>query len=201
MEAGAIVALLIKYRYWIIFPIACVEGPVLSFLIGTLSGLGYFNPLIAFPILLAGDLLPDTFFYYLGKRGKRSDLIARYASKIGVTEGHFEIIDRVWRTHPRKTMLMAKLALGLAAPFLVTAGLAGIPARIFYGVAVPTSIVMHATLLFLGYHSGASYGLVKAYVGHAQFFVAVAVVFAIGYYLVAAYTRRRFLKKEEEGTL
>lgn len=201
METGAIVTLLIKYRYWIIFPVACVEGPILSFLIGTLSGLGYFNPYLAFPILLAGDLIPDTFFYYLGLRGRRAELIAKYASKIGVTEGHFETIDRIWQTHPRKTMLMAKFALGLAAPFLVTAGLAKIPRRIFYGVAIPSSMLMHAALLFLGYHSAASYELVKSYVGHVQFFIVTAIVFALVYYVFARYMRQRFLKEEADGTL
>jgi membrane protein DedA with SNARE-associated domain len=201
MASGALLALVLKYRYWIIFPIACIEGPIFSFLVGTLAGLGYFDVFLVYPIVVAGDLIPDTFLYYLGRYGKRAALIAKYGGMIGVTEGHFEVIERVWHTHPRKTMLMAKLALGLSTPFLVSAGLAGIPVRVFYSVAVPVALLQHVVLLTLGYHFGTSYELVERYVGHAEFFIGVVALFGVAYYLFAAYMKRRFLRAEEDGTL
>ena len=197
METGAIIALLLKYRYWIIFPVACIEGPVLSFLIGVLSGFGYFNPFLAYPILILGDLIPDTILYYIGTRGNRAQFFQKYAPKIGITEAHFGVLQDMWDTHPRKTTVMSKLAIGLSSPLLVSAGLAGVPARIFYSMVIPVTLLQHVVFLTAGYHLGNSFALVEKYLGHAEFFVGLVAIFALAYYLFGVYMKRRFVAYED----
>lgn len=196
MTTSAIIALLLKYRYWIIFPVACVEGPVLSFLIGVLSSFGYFNPFLAYPILIMGDLIPDSILYYIGSRGNRAQFFKKYAPKIGITEGHFSVLQDMWDTHPRKTTVMSKLAIGLSSPLLVSAGLAGVPVRLFYSMVIPVTLIQHVIFLTAGYHFGASYTIVEGYLGHAEFFVGLAAIFAFAYYIFGSYMKRRFLREE-----
>lgn len=197
MQTGAIIALLLKYRYWIIFPIACVEGPILSFLIGVLSSFGYFNPFLAYPILIMGDLVPDTFLYYIGRRGNRAQFFKKYAPAIGVTEDHFSVLQEMWDVHPKKTLAFSKLAVGLSTPLLVSAGLAGVRARTFYSVAIPITLTQHIVFLSTGYYFGHSYTTVEGYLGHAEFFVGLVALFAIAYYVFGAYMKRRFLRAEK----
>ncbi len=201
MDIASVTTLVLTYRYWIIFPIACIEGPIFSFFMGTLAALGYFDPFLVYPILVAGDLIPDTALFYLGRRGKRTQLIEKYATKIGVTEGNFAPIERMWNTHPRKMMVIAKLALGLSVPFLVSAGLAGIKPRIYFGVAVPVALLQHIALISLGFYFGNSYSLVKAYMGHAEFLVIILVVFGGLYYAVASAMKKRFFAEEQKESL
>src|SRR4051794_39487817 len=84
MDIASVTAVLMTYRYWILFPLACIEGPILSFFMGTLCALGYFNPFLVYPIMLAGDLIPDTILFYVGRRGKRAHLLEKYGPKIGL---------------------------------------------------------------------------------------------------------------------
>jgi membrane protein DedA with SNARE-associated domain len=164
---------------------------------GTLCALGYFNPFLVYPIMLAGDLIPDTILFYVGRRGKRAQLLEKYGPKIGLSGDNMEPIQRMWDTHPRKMMAIAKLALGLATPFLISAGLAGIKPRIFYGVAIPVALVQHIILLSLGFYFGHAYEFVQIYIGHAEFLIISVAIFGGVYYAVARGMKRRFLKEEQ----
>lgn len=72
MDAAAITHLILEYRYWIIIPLSFIEGPIVAFVVGTLSFLGYFNPFFAFSIFFLRDVLLDGFFYALGKWGGKT---------------------------------------------------------------------------------------------------------------------------------
>jgi membrane protein DedA with SNARE-associated domain len=197
MDIGTITSIVLAYRYWVLFPIACIEGPIFSFFIGTLVALGYFDAVLAYPILVSGDLIPDTMLYYIGKYGHRSRLVEKYASKIGVS-GSLAPVERMWSEHPRKMMVFAKLAIGLSTPLLVSAGLAGIKPRIFFGIAIPVALAQHVVLMLLGFYFGNSYVLVKQFVGHAEFLLIILAVFGVAFYLVGIFVKRRFFKAEKE---
>ncbi len=51
--------LIVAYRYWIIFPLACLEGPLVAFAVGSLTARGAFDIFAAFAVLMLGDLVPD----------------------------------------------------------------------------------------------------------------------------------------------
>src|SRR3989338_9998595 len=122
MNFAHIVGLIIQYRYFILFPLAALEGPVVAFAVGFLVSLGYFNPLLSYSILLLGDLIPDSICYYIGRHGERRALISRYGLKIGITEERFAVIKHLWHEHGFKTMFFSKLAYGFSTIFLIAAG-------------------------------------------------------------------------------
>ena len=65
MDLAAIILLLEQYRYFILFPLACFEGPMVAFVAGTLIPLGYFSPLPLFAVLVLADVIPDISYYFL----------------------------------------------------------------------------------------------------------------------------------------
>src|SRR3989344_1342849 len=125
MTLEALTALLLAYRYWILLPIAIVEGPFLALVVGSLTSFGYFDPLLAYFVLICGDFIPDTVLYLTGRWGKRAALIEKYGHKIGLSPERFALIERLWRDHPKKAMIMSKLALGLSGAFFVFSGVFG----------------------------------------------------------------------------
>lgn len=201
MTPDTIIQLIIEYRYWILFPLACIEGPMLAFIAGTLIALGYFNPFAVFGILVLGDVLPDISYYFLGRYGKQKSLIERFGPRIGITPERFEVARTLWFGHTFKTMLITKFAYGLSTPLLVTAGLVHLPFNRFWQSSVPLSILQYVILLALGYFLGASFALVESSLARVQLIIAaVAVLFAV-YYFVTSSFRKKFLaeqKKEEE---
>ena len=183
--------LIIQYRYWALFPLACFEGPLVALIVGFLASLGYFDLLPAYIIMLFGDIIPDSFYYYLGRFGKRTSLIKRYGIKIGIRDEHAEHIARLWRDHPLRTMWTGKLAYGLAIPFLISAGLVGMPFKRFIAFAIPVTLFQYGILMILGYYFGNSLGVI------ARSFTGIGI--AIGVLLVATiiYYAFRFVMRDK----
>ena len=196
MSPDSIAHIILQYRYWALFPIACFEGPLVSILIGFFISLGYFNPFAAYAILLAGDLVPDTIFYMIGRYGKRTSFMVRYGRKIGITPERFATIEQLWKTHPSKTMFMSKLAFGLSTIFLVLAGLVGLPPRTFYPIAILVTCAQYAILMTLGYYFGTSYLLIANTFEGIGLAVAGILILASAYYIVSATMRSRLMDKK-----
>ncbi len=191
----ALVPLLIHYRYLILFPVAALEGPIVSFVVGTLVAAGYFDPLPAYGILVLGDLIPDTAYYYLGRYGGQA-LMGKFAPKIGVKEGHFDVVRALWNDHPGKTMFFSKLAYGLSTPFLVSAGFVGMPLSQFLRYALPVTFAQYAILMALGYFFGNSFKLVSNALTDVELLIAAAVVVGVGYNLMTRFMRTKLLDEE-----
>lgn len=202
MNLETIIQLLIHYRYLILFPLAAFEGPIVAFVVGILVAAGYFNPFVAYVILLFGDIIPDSIYYFIGRHGERKTFVSRYGAKVGITEERFGVIKKLWHQHGFKTMFVSKLAYGLSTPFLVAAGFAGIPAKKFYEYALPVTIAQYAILMALGFYFGNSYALIAQYIQNAQLIIAAAFIILIaGYYLFAYYLKKRILANKKENNL
>ena len=198
MSIDTLIHLIETYRYWILFPIACFEGPLTAFIIGMLVALGYFNIFGAYAVMVFGDIVPDTLYYLLGRYGEQKSLIKRYFGKVGVKEEDFAVIRNLWQNHGGKTMFFSKLAYGLSTPFLISAGLVGMKMRKFFEYALPITFLQYGILMALGYYFSNSFGTVSGIVEHIQYVFAAVIVVGIGYYFLARYMRGRLLKQEGE---
>lgn len=154
MDMAAYLPALLAYRYWILFPVACVEGPFIAFIAGMLVAGGYMDAASAFTILLIGDVIPDTAFMLLGRYGSSSPLLRRLMARLGATEDKVAEIARIWREHPGKTMLLTKFAFGLSAAFLIMAGYTRMRMTRFFSFTIPIGAATIAALMGLGFFFG-----------------------------------------------
>ncbi|HKI73364.1 MAG TPA: hypothetical protein VJ998_01885, partial [Pseudomonadales bacterium] len=122
-----VIALIIHYKYLILFPLATLEGPVVSLVAGLLSSLGYLEFLPAFAIILIGDLIPDVAYYFLGRHARNSASEGRFGRHLAFLARHGKLLEGLWLEHGRKTMLLSKLAYGISAPLLMSAGMTNMP--------------------------------------------------------------------------
>ncbi len=197
MPVDSITPLIIEYRYWILIPLAFLEGPIVAFSAGLLASLGYFNPFIVLSVLIGKDISVDAFFYLLGRWGNRGELIKRYSRKVGVTAEHWDVVERLWDQHPWKTMFLSKIAYGLSYPFLVSAGLTNISYKRFWLYAIQISLLQYGLLMVLGYYFGNSYGFVAATFSGIQILLGIVAVIAVIYYGFSFFVRRRMLHKQD----
>ena len=198
MDQSGIIQLLMHYRYLILFPLAAFEGPIISLFAGILVSLGYFNPFIAYIILLLGDLVPDTIYYYVGRHGNSKTFLAKHGHKVGITEKRFETIEYLWKEHGFKTMFMSKLAYGLSTPFLITAGLSGMTLGRFYLFTIPVTVIQYAAFMLLGFYFGSSYEIISQYFKSAEIVIAgLAIVAIAAYYFFSIYMKTELVKKED----
>ncbi len=192
--------LILVYRYWILFPLAFFEGPITGFIIGTLVALGYFNVFAAYGLLLLGDIIPDTAYYFIGRLGGEGTFVKKALLKVGIADGHMAAVRSLWFNHTGKTMFFSKLAYGLSTSFLISAGYIKLDFKKFLMYALPVTVLQYAVLMALGYYFGASYyTIITESFSGLGILIAAAVVVGVAYALLTRFMRRRLLKTEEEA--
>lgn len=192
MDIEAVMAILLAYRYWVLLPLAIVEGPMLAFVCGVLISLGLLGALPTLLILVVGDIIPDTVFYTFGRFWSEKPFVKRLAARIGVTDEHFDEAQRLWREHPGKTMLMSKFAYGISSAFLFMAGLMRMTATRFYGYSVSISFAHYIVIMTVGYYFGASLLSAGQVVQIIEYGVAGIALLVSAYVTIMWYMRKSF---------
>ena len=198
MPADTITHLLIEYRYWIVVPLAFMEGPIVALNVGVLMAFGYFNPFIVSAIFLVREVTLDAVCYLIGRYGEKSSLVEKYGPKIGLTKEHWDAVEHLWQTHPGKTMFVSKLAYGLSWPFLISAGMTRMPYSRFWYYAIQVTFFQYGGLLILGYYFANSYSIIATSVKGLEYLLLGIVILSVIIYALSNHMRRRLLRMKEE---
>ena len=201
MDQSAIAHLIIEYRYWILIPLSFAEGPITAFIAGTLASLGYFNVYALGVFFLFRDVSVDLIMYALGYYGGRTAFVKRMLVRFGVTDKEMDDIKHLWNRNAGKTMFFSKLSYGVAAAFIMIAGMVEMPLKKFIGYGALVAILQYGVLLFIGYYFGASFGgSVSGILSNIQYVIGGATLIITAYLLFKRYVNKkmRAAEKEEE---
>lgn len=197
MSVDSLTHLILAYRYWILIPLCFIEGPIVAFVAGTLASLGYFNVFLLAAIFFVRDVATDAFMYFMGRYGGKTRFAKWFLKKVGVTSEHLAGVHRLWEKNTGKTMFFSKISYGLAATFLVVAGLVEVPMRKFFIWAAIVTVMQYGVLLTLGYYFGNAFGTVSTVLNNLGYVVGGITLFITAYYVFTHFMRRRLLKAEE----
>jgi len=89
---------LLDYRYFILFPIVAIEGPIATLIAGFLVFLGKFNFLVVYGLIIAADLAGDTLYYLLGRGGKAC--VDKWGHRLHITAKRMERLNLHFKRHP-----------------------------------------------------------------------------------------------------
>jgi len=142
----------IYLTYAVIIILACIEGPVLSMMFGILIKLGYFSFLPVYAALMIGDLLGDTFWYYVG-RHFGYPFIRRFGKYFSVTEEGVTKVSEVFNKHKYSILFISKIStgFGFALVTLITAGIAKIPFRRYIFTNLLGQFIWSGMLIAVGF--------------------------------------------------
>ncbi len=194
---STILNLLMIYRYWILFPLAVFEGPIVSLVTGFLIHIGALSFWPAFVILILGDIIPDSILYFIGYWGGNTKLVQKLISSSDFFNKHFDSVGKLWTEHGRVTMFLGKLAYGMALPFIVSAGIVKIPFKKFISYTIPVTILQYGIIISIGYSSGKLYAAAGKYVDLFYFTIAILIIAIAAIYLVAKYARNKIVSFEK----
>lgn len=181
---------LLQYPYAFLVPLSILEGPLVSVACGVGVALGYLNPLIVFPILIMGDLLPDLIYWLCGRWGTRIAWVRRAATRIAILRDHLPPLEELWRRKLYSTMLMVKLAWGISAAFIVSAGMANVPLKRFVIASLAIAVPYLGVLFMAGFGLTLVYGALGFSRGDAEAVVSViGVIFLVLLLLAVRYAR------------
>lgn len=186
---------ILTYRYVALFPLAVIEGPIVSFVAGVLIALGYLSPLPAFTILILGDVIPDMAYYLFGLYGTNTKFMTSYLERNSGATAHLANYEKLWQNSPAKMMFMSKLAYGLSTLLLVSAGMVKMPIGKFFRLALVVTLFQYSVLMYAGYHFGNVFAEIDRYITYVGYVVAVVVVL----FIVAFIGVKRYAKKELEA--
>lgn len=186
-----VMALLISYKYAVIFPIAVIEGPTISIIAGVLVGRGYFNLFLVYILIVAADLVGDTVYYCIGRYG--SKYVIEQNRLFSIEPKKFEALEAAFVRHGAKLLFFGKLQ-GLGSIVLMSAGAVKYPFSAFLLYNTIATVFKSALLLLLGYFFYQQFAVVDTYV--FQIGALLAVLFLVITYL---YARTQFQTYEKNS--
>ncbi len=177
--------------YTVIIFISYVEGPILALLCGVLYRLGYFHIIPIYLALMAGDLIGDCFWYWLGSRyGLR--FVKRFGKYVSVTEDSIKTVTEIFHEHKDVILITSKLTMGLgfALVTLFTAGLVRIPFKRYITLNAIGQFAWTGILLIIGYEFG------HLYVSFNNIFARISFISGFIIVIVLLYGYGRFVRKQ-----
>ena len=184
----SIIALLITYKYAIIFPIAVIEGPTVSIIAGSLAQAGYMNVFYVYALIVFGDMVGDTIYYCIGRFGGLY-FIRRWNHILKIDTTKVVKLEKTFNTHGVKLLIAGK-AQGLGSIILMTAGLTKYPFGPYMWYNTLATLVKSSVLLYIGYTFGRQYASANDIVFKTG--IALSLVFLVGIYF---YINKKFSEK------
>jgi membrane-associated protein len=155
-----IIHLLLTYKYIILIPLSIIEGPIVTVICGFLVTLKFFNPLLVYVIMVAGDIVGDGLIYYIGYSGKK------FLKYFRVTEERLEAAKKYFAENHKKAIAMSKLVHGIGFTGLVAAGASHVPYKRYFLTCAIISIIQSFVMLMLGIFFGHAYTQIGKYLNY-----------------------------------
>jgi membrane protein DedA with SNARE-associated domain len=189
---GEILNLLEQYKYFIIFPITVVEGPIIIIVSGFLSYLKILNFYGAFLMLSFADIIGDSLYYLIGRYWRISEKARKFARYFGYDEKSEESLEKYFEAHKGKTFLVAKVSHGIGSTVQIASGIAKVSYKIFLFYSVLGTLPKTYILLIIGYYLGNYYEKIDGYLGIFAFVTVGFFALFIIYMVSNKYVRRYF---------
>ena len=175
-----------------IFPIATLEGPIITMVSGFLISLGILSFVPTFLVVFAGDLISDSFYFWLGSRGRR---FVERIKFLNITPARLEKVEQHFENYPGKTLIVSKASYGVGSLFLIAAGVSKMAYQKFLEYITPLNAIRSTILLFIGYYLGRAVRHSGMYLEY--YTLGVIILLPIGYYIIKkiSVTRRSAQKK------
>lgn len=149
MTFDALIAAVSSHGAAILLPLSILEGPIVTVLAGYAAKLGVFRVVVAFVIVVLGDLVGDTLLYLLGRRGLRR-IPDRWLARLGLVPDRLTALTEHFATQGGRTLILGKITHSAGAAVLVAAGLARMPFWQFLWFNLLGTLPKSAVFLALG---------------------------------------------------
>ena len=182
------------YKYFILFPVVVVEGPVVTLIAGMYISTGHLDGFVSYIVLTAGDLVGDSLYYAIGRKGSGRLFPVKWCKILGVTKDQITKFKSFFQNHKTKTLLVGKWSHAVGVPILLAAGLAKVPYGQFLTISIFATLPKTLVLLGLGYYFSKSYAKIATYLGYTTTGI-VAVFLMTAIYIGVRMVHTKFLNR------
>ncbi|MBU0999163.1 DedA family protein [Patescibacteria group bacterium] len=172
-----IVQLLLTYKYFILIPLAIIEGPIVSVIAGFLVTLGIFNLFLVYIVMVLGDIIGDGIFYYIGYKGKN---LFRYFK---INEEKVEKAKLYFEKNHNKAIAGSKILWGIGTAGLIAAGALHISYKKYFKTCALYSLGQSFIMMLLGIFFGQAYEIIGKYFDYYVAIVSILVLVILIFFL------------------
>ncbi len=174
-----IIPLLLHYGYLIFLPLAIIEGPITTIVGAFLASLGYLDILIIYLLAIAGDVIGDAIYYFIGYLG--GEKISHKGKFMMIKIKTLKKIQSHFKHHPMKTLLLGKWGHSIGAPVLLAGGMSHMPFRKFMLFNFLGTLPKVLTFVIIGYYFGKAYSKINQYFDY--FSILILALFCVLIYI------------------
>jgi membrane protein DedA with SNARE-associated domain len=153
MTPEALEALVRSHGLWLMFPLALVEGPIITVIGGALAKAGVLPVAGVYLVAVLGDLVGDAAMYGLGRLAPW--LPEGLRRRLGLSPARLDRLAAHFREKGAVTLVIGKLTHSAGFAVLVAAGAAQMPFGRFLAINLAATLPKVAAFLLLGYGLGA----------------------------------------------
>ena len=155
---AATIQLILLYKYFIILPLAVIEGPVISLICGFFVKLNFLSFWPVYLILIAGDLIGDVFWYSVGYFGGEG-FVRKFGKYFHITEERENTVKKIFYKYQTSILIISKVTMGFgfALVTLVTAGIVRVSFKKYMMLNFLGQFFWTGGLLAVGYFFGSLY--------------------------------------------
>ncbi len=194
---GELLLIIEHYRYWIIFPIAIFEGPIIIIISGFLVHLGYLNGIVAYIVVVIADIIGDSLYYLIGRYWRIAPWIKKVGKFVGYDEKSEEYIEAHFKRHKIKTFMIGKVSHGLGGSIQIASGIAKVSYWEFLWLSLLGTIPKALALILLGFYLGAYYERINGVLRYIS--IGTVSIFAITLFFVVSRKLKKNLLSSEKG--
>ena len=188
-----LLALFKYYKYFLIFPVAVFEGPIISVISGFLVSLGLLNGIATYIILVCGDLVGDSLYYSVGRYWGNLSWAKKIMRFTGYDEKMQQIVSDHFEKHKGKTLVLAKFSYGLGGTSQVMAGMVKVNYYQFLVWSVIGTMPKSLVLILIGFYAGSSYIKINIYLNSIEYVtLGIVAVLIIGYIILSKFAKKYF---------
>lgn len=179
MTPAILISWFLAYKYFFIFVIVVIEGPIITTLSGLLLHLNYVHLWPIYLTLVAGDLTADMIWYVIGRYGAYR-FARKYGRYVGVTEALLTKTEALFKHHQNKILFFSKITMGFgfALVVLMSAGMARVSFKKYMALNTLGQFIWTGFLLSIGYFFGKFYLVINKDLQRLSLFAFIIVVMA-----------------------
>lgn len=177
---------LVEYRYLLLFLVVVAEGPVATLATGWLAAMGQLDFLLAYPVIVSGDLGGDLLYYALGRFGRGSFFIERFGNQLGLSLEKIHRLEHHFDRNGGRTLILGKLLHGIGGAFLVAAGAAKMPVGRFFYYNLIATLPKSLLLMLIGYYYGWALSRIESWLN-----VISVISLSLGLFLIWRFLSKR----------
>lgn len=179
MTLEGVQLLMQSHGLWVVGPLAVIEGPVVTIIAAWMAKSGYMGLWSVYVVCVAGDLVGDAMYYWIGRAGPKL-LPERWLARLGMTQARKMALEAHFAERGGKTLLFGKFTHSTGLPIMLASGAARMDFRAYMLWNFLGTLPKSAVFVGLGWVLGSAYAAADTWIWRGSLalgLVGVAVVF------------------------